>query len=132
MLGARGVDVLACDEFGGRWLIDARDELKPEALTIHHAPYGVAPDYSKVDFKNDVVFTWNATAAGVRVTDGDWIKDDREGLTICDATSAAFAMDLPWSKLDVTTFMSSLHELVASCCRQNRLKFLRALMETSA
>ncbi|WP_375548259.1 phosphoserine transaminase [Oceanicaulis alexandrii] len=104
MLGARGVDVLACDEFGGRWLIDARDELKPEGLTIHHAPYGQAPDYSKVDFKNDVVFTWNATAAGVRVTDGDWIKDDREGLTICDATSAAFAMGLPWDKLDVTTF----------------------------
>jgi phosphoserine aminotransferase len=104
MLGARGVDVLACDEFGGRWLIDARDELKPEGLTIHHAPYGQAPDYSKVDFNNDVVFTWNATAAGVRVTDGDWIKDDREGLTICDATSAAFAMDLPWDKLDVTTF----------------------------
>jgi len=104
MLGGRGVDVLACDEFGGRWLIDARDELKPEGLSIHHAPYGQAPDYSKVNFKNDVVFTWNATAAGVRLADGDWIADDREGLTICDATSAAFAMDLPWDKLDVTTF----------------------------
>ncbi len=104
MLGRRGVDVLACDEFGGRWLIDARDELKPEGLNIHHAPYGQSPDYSRVDFANDVVFTWNATASGVRLANGDWIDDNREGLTICDATSAVFAMALPWEKLDVTTF----------------------------
>lgn len=104
MLGARGVDVFACDEFGRRWLIDARDELKPEPLSIHQAEYGQSPDYSHADFTRDVIFTWNATASGVRISDGDFIPDDRQGLTICDATSAAFAMDLPWNKLDVTTF----------------------------
>jgi phosphoserine aminotransferase len=104
MLGARGVEVFACDEFGRRWLTDAREELRPEALRIHEAPYGRAPDYSGADFSRDVIFTWNATASGVRVPNGEWIDARREGLTFCDATSAAFAMDLPWEKLDVTTF----------------------------
>lgn len=104
MLGARGVQVFACDEFGRRWLTDAREELKPSELSIHETPYGHAPDYSQADSSRDVIFTWNATAAGVRIPNGDWIDDRREGLTFCDATSAAFAMDLPWAKLDVTTF----------------------------
>lgn len=105
MIGARGVDVFSCDEFGRRWTLDLRDELKPKGLSTYEAPFGEAPDYAKADFaNNDVVFTWNATSAGVRVPDGHWIPDDRAGLTICDATSAAFAMDLPWEKLDVTTF----------------------------
>lgn len=104
MLGAREVDVFACDEFGKRWLTDSEQELKLPGLRTFWADYGTAPDYSKADFSRDVVFTWNATASGVRIADGDWIADDRQGLTICDATSAAFAMDLPWDKLDVTTF----------------------------
>jgi phosphoserine aminotransferase len=104
MLGARGVEVFACDEFGRRWLTDAKQELRPEELRIHEAPYGRAPDYSKADFSRDVIFTWNATASGVRVPNGEWIDARRQGLTFCDATSAAFAMDLPWEKLDVTTF----------------------------
>jgi len=104
MTGARGADVFACDEFGRRWLIDLRDELKPAGLNIYEAPYGQAPDYTAADPANDCVFTWNATAAGVRVADAGWISPEREGVTICDATSAAFAMDLPWDRLDVTTF----------------------------
>jgi phosphoserine aminotransferase len=105
MIGARGVDVFSCDEFGRRWTVDLRDELKPAGLSTYEAPFGRAPDYSKADFaRNDVVFTWNATSAGVRIPDGSWIPSDRAGLTICDATSAAFAMELPWDKLDVTTF----------------------------
>lgn len=104
LLGARGVDVFSCDEFGRRWLIDARDELKLSDLRLFEAPFGVAPDYDEADFSRDVIFTWNATSSGVRIPDGDWIPADREGLTLCDATSAAFAMNLPWDKLDVTTF----------------------------
>ncbi|WP_019961030.1 phosphoserine transaminase [Woodsholea maritima] len=104
MLGGRPVDVFATDEFGRRWLIDAVEELKPQGLRTFDAPYGSAPDYSQVNFDHDVIFTWNATASGVKIANGDWIADDREGLTFCDATSAAFAMDLPWSKLDITTF----------------------------
>lgn len=104
MIGARGVDVFSCDEFGRRWTVDLRDELKPAGLTCHEAPFGRAPDYSKADPANDLVITWNATSAGVVIPDGDWIAADREGVVICDATSAAFAMDLPWDKLDVTTF----------------------------
>ncbi|MCC5995790.1 MAG: phosphoserine transaminase [Oceanicaulis sp.] len=104
LTGARPVEVFACDEFGRRWLIDLRDELKPEGLQVHEAPYGQAPDYARADPAHDLVFTWNATAAGVRIPDARWIADDRTGLTICDATSAAFAMHLPWDKLDVTTF----------------------------
>jgi len=103
MLGERPVQVVAYENFGLTWLADVKEHLglEPEALT---APWGELPDLSKVDPKKDVVFPWNGTTSGVRVPDGDWIADDREGLTICDATSAAFAMDLPWDKLDVTTF----------------------------
>jgi phosphoserine aminotransferase len=103
LLGARGVDMLAWESFGSGWITDVVKQLKL-AATKHEAPYGRLPDLAKVDFDNDVVFTWNGTTSGVRVPNGDWIPADRAGLTICDATSAAFAMDLPWDKLDVTTF----------------------------
>lgn len=103
MLGERPVQVVAYENFGLTWLADVKTHLglEPEALT---APWGELPDLSQVDPAKDVVFPWNGTTSGVRVPDADWIADDREGLTICDATSAAFAMDLPWDKLDVTTF----------------------------
>jgi phosphoserine aminotransferase len=103
MLGARGVDMLAWESFGAGWITDVVKQLKLN-VTEHKADYGLLPDLAKVDFDNDVVFTWNGTTSGVRVPDGDWIDANRLGLTICDATSAAFAMDLPWDKLDVTTF----------------------------
>ena len=104
LLGARGVSVLGWEAFGKLWVKDAVEELKLETLVCHEADYGDLPDLSKVDFDHDVVFTWNGTASGVRVPDGDWIPDDRGGLTICDATSAVFAMEMPWHKLDVVTF----------------------------
>ena len=103
MLGARGVEMLAWESFGAGWITDVVKQLKLDAIA-KTADYGDLPDLASVDFNNDVVFTWNGTTSGVRVPNGDWIADDREGLTICDATSAAFAMDLPWDKLDVTTF----------------------------
>ncbi|WP_430913321.1 phosphoserine transaminase [Methylobacterium sp. sgz302541] len=104
MLGPKTVEVAAWEAFGKEWVTDALKELKI-APRVHQTPYGVLPDLSAIDTKhNDVVFTWNGTAAGVRVPNGDWIADDREGLTICDATSAAFAMPLPFDKLDVVTF----------------------------
>ena len=104
LLGARGVDVLAWESFGEGWVNDIVKELKIEDALTLKAPYGELPDLSKVNFDNDVVFTWNGTTSGVRVPDGNWIAADRKGLTICDATSAAFAQDLDWPKLDVTTF----------------------------
>jgi len=103
LLGARGVEVLAWEAFGKDWVVDAVSQLKIDPIT-RTAPYGQLPDFGAVDFNNDVVFTWNGTAAGVKVPNGDWIPDDRAGLTIADATSACFAMDLPWRKLDVVTF----------------------------
>ena len=103
MLGARGVEVLAWESFGKDWLNDVVNQLKINAVT-RVAPYGQLPDLDAVDFTNDVVFTWNGTASGVRVPNGNWIPDDRVGLTIVDATSACFAMELPWHKLDVVTF----------------------------
>lgn len=103
LLGARPITMLAWESFGSGWITDVVKQLKLEATAIE-APYGELPDLTKVDTDNDVVFTWNGTTSGVRVPNGDWIKADRQGLTICDATSAAFAMDLPWDKLDVTTF----------------------------
>ena len=103
MLGVRGVDMMAWESFGAGWITDVTKQLKLE-VTTHTADYGHLPDLTKVDFNNDVVFTWNGTTSGVRVPNGDWIDEGRAGLTICDATSAAFAMDLPWDKLDVTTF----------------------------
>ena len=104
MLGARGVDLLAWESFGEGWVSDALKELKLANARKTIAPYGELPDLSKVDFDNDVVFTWNGTTSGVRVPDADWIPADRRGLTFCDATSAAFAQRLDWAKLDVTTF----------------------------
>jgi len=103
MLGARKVEMLAWESFGAGWVTDAVKQLKLDA-EIKTADYGEIVNLSTVDTDNDVVFTWNGTTSGVRVPDGDWIKADRAGLTICDATSAAFAQDLPWDKLDVTTF----------------------------
>lgn len=103
MLGARGVEMLAWESFGAGWVTDVAKQLKLDA-TVKTADYGQIVDLSGTDFSKDVVFTWNGTTSGVRVPNGDWIAEDREGLTICDATSAAFAMDLPWDKLDVTTF----------------------------
>jgi phosphoserine aminotransferase len=104
LLGPRGVDVLAWEAFGKDWITDIVSQLKLPDVRVMEADYGVLPDLSRVDCSRDVVFTWNGTAAGVRVPDDRWIANDREGLAICDATSAAFAMPLPWDKLDVTTF----------------------------
>ncbi|HEY7884033.1 MAG TPA: phosphoserine transaminase [Cellvibrionaceae bacterium] len=104
MLGQRPVDVMQWESFGKGWLTDATKQLKLNNLTAHEADYGQLPDVSKVNFDHDVVFTWNGTTSGVKVPNGDWIADDRAGLTICDATSAVFAMELPWEKLDVITF----------------------------
>ena len=103
-LGARGVDLLAWESFGEGWITDAVKQLRLKDARLIRAEYGKLPDLSQVDTDRDVVFTWNGTTSGVRVPDGNWIKKDREGLTICDATSAAFAMDLPWDKLDVVTY----------------------------
>jgi len=103
MLGARPVTMLAWESFGEGWVTDVNKQLKLNA-TVLNAPYGEIPDLSAVDFSNDVVFTWNGTTSGARVPNGDWIADDREGLTFNDATSAVFAYDMPWDKLDVTTF----------------------------
>lgn len=103
LLGERKVEMLAWESFGSGWVTDVVKQLKIDA-EVKTADYGQIVDLASVDFANDVVFTWNGTTAGVRVPNGDWIADDRDGLTICDATSAAFAMDLPWNKLDVTTF----------------------------
>ncbi len=104
LLGARGVDLLAWESFGSGWVTDVVKQLKIEDHRVLEADYGDLPDLEKVDFQRDVVFTWNGTTSGVRVPDGDWIPADREGLTVCDATSAVFAMELPWDKLDVVTW----------------------------
>jgi phosphoserine aminotransferase len=103
LLGARGVEMLAWESFGEGWVTDVVKQLKLDA-TVRKAPYGQIVDMAAVDYDRDVVFTWNGTTSGVRVPNGDSIPADRAGLTICDATSAAFAMDLPWDKLDVVTF----------------------------
>jgi phosphoserine aminotransferase len=105
MLGARPVDMLAWESFGEGWVTDVVKQLKLSDARVINAPYGELPDLSQVDTKTrDVVFTWNGTTSGVRVPNADWIAADREGLTICDATSAAFAQKLDFSKLDVVTF----------------------------
>ena len=104
LLGPREVDVLAWESFGQGWVTDIVKQLKLEGVRTLKADYGALPDLGKVDFARDVVFTWNGTTSGVCVPNGDWIADDRDGLTICDATSAVFAFDLPWDKLDVTTY----------------------------
>jgi phosphoserine aminotransferase len=104
LLGARPVTTLAWESFGEGWVSDIIKELKLKDVTRLHAPYGELPDLAKVDSDTDIVFTWNGTTSGVRVPNADWIKSDRKGLTICDATSAAFAQALDWPKLDVVTF----------------------------
>ena len=104
MLGARGVDVLAWEAFGKTWAGDCKKQLKLTDLRVFDAPYGELPDLSQADWSRDVVFTFNGTTSGVRVPNLDWIPDTREGLAICDATSAVFAMDVDFSKLDVVTW----------------------------
>jgi phosphoserine aminotransferase len=104
LLGPRPVTMLAWESFGEGWVSDVQKELKLKDVTVMKAPYGQLPDLAKVDSNSDVLFTWNGTTSGARVPNADWIKADRQGLTICDATSAAFAQKLDWSKLDVVTF----------------------------
>ena len=104
LLGARPVDMLAWESFGEGWVTDVAKQLKLADARIIKAPYGQLPDLTQVDFDHDVVFTWNGTTSGVRVPNADWIPADRKGLTICDATSAAFAQNMDFSKLDVVTF----------------------------
>ena len=104
LLGARGVDVFAWESFSQGWADEIINQLGIEDTRVFEADYGELPDLTLADPARDVVFTWNGTTSGVRVPDADWIATDREGLTICDATSAVFAMELPWDKLDVTTY----------------------------
>jgi phosphoserine aminotransferase len=104
LLGPRPVDVFAWESFGKGWLVDVTQQLKLDEVHTYTADYGELPDLGQADPSHDVVFTWNGTTSGVKVPDGDWISDDREGLTICDATSAVFAQALPWEKLDVVTW----------------------------
>jgi phosphoserine aminotransferase len=104
LLGARPVTTIAWESFGEGWVSDILKELKLKDVTQLHAGYGDIPDLSKADSDTDIIFTWNGTTSGVRVPNADWIKADRKGLTICDATSAAFAQPLDWKKLDVVTF----------------------------
>ena len=104
LLGYKGVDVLAWENFGKDWLIDVLEQLKIAKVNSHIVDYGKLPNLNKVNFKNDVIFAWNGTTSGVCVPDAKWIPDNREGLTICDATSAIFAMDMDFNKLDVTTW----------------------------
>ncbi len=104
MLGARPVTVLAWESFGEGWITDVVKQLKLKDVTLVRVDYGELPDLDKVDCATDVIFTWNGTTSGVRVPDANWIAADRRGLTICDATSAAFAQPLDWAKLDVVTF----------------------------
>lgn len=104
LLGERGVDVLAWESFGKGWVTDITKQLRLQDVRVMEADYGQLPDLSAVDCDRDLVFTWNGTTSGVKVPHAQWIADEREGLTLCDATSAVFAMDLPWHKLDVVTY----------------------------
>lgn len=104
MLGERGVDVLAWESFSKGWLTDIVKHLKLEDVNTYEADYGQIPDLGAVDTDRDVVFAWNGTTSGVKVPNGDWIKDNRQGLTLCDATSAVYAMEIPWHKIDVLTY----------------------------
>ena len=104
LLGERPVDVIYFEAFGKTWADDIQKQLRINNVTVHDADYGFLPDLQKVNFDHDVVFTWNGTTSGVKVPNGDFIPGDRKGLTICDATSAVFAMEVPWAKIDVATF----------------------------
>ncbi len=104
LLGARPVDVFAWESFGSGWVSDIKNQLKLDAVNVYNAEYGELPDLQQANPAHDVIFTWNGTTSGVKTPDAEWISDQREGLTICDATSAVFAMDMPWNKLDVVTF----------------------------
>ncbi len=104
LLGARGVDVLEWETFSATWTNDIMEQLKLPKTRVIKADYGDLPDLASVNFDNDVVFVWNGTTSGVKVPDGNWIPEDRAGLTLCDATSAIFAMEMPWHKLDVITY----------------------------
>ena len=104
LLGERGVDVFAWESFGSGWAVDCKKQLKLQDLRVFEAGYGKIPDLSQADWKRDVIFTWNGTTSGAKVPNADWIAADREGLAICDATSAVFAMDIAWEKLDVVTW----------------------------
>ncbi len=104
LLGPRPVDAFAWESFGEGWITDIVKQLKLEAVNCYRAPYGQLPDLGRANPAHDIVFTWNGTTSGVKVPNGDWISAAREGLTLCDATSAVFAMELPWDKLDVATF----------------------------
>jgi phosphoserine aminotransferase len=104
LLGARPVDIFAWESFGLGWFTDATKQLKLDQLNSYIAEYGLLPDMNQANPDHDCIFTWNGTTAGVKVPNADWISDDRTGLTICDATSAVFAMDMPWEKLDVITY----------------------------
>lgn len=104
VLGERPVDILAWESFGSGWAGDIKNQLKLNDIRLFEAPYGDLPNLGQVNPAHDIVFTWNGTTSGVCVPNGDWISSERSGLTLCDATSAAFAMDLPWDKLDITTF----------------------------
>ena len=103
-LGSRQVDILAWESFGYDWVNDITNQLKLSETKVLKAEYGLIPDYKKVNFKNDVVFTWNGTTSGVCLPNANWIENDREGLTICDGTSAIFAVDIDWQKIDIFTF----------------------------
>lgn len=104
LLGPKGIDMFSWETFGKGWVTDVVKQLKLTDVRVFDAPYGLLPDLSQADKNRDIVFAWNGTTSGVCVPNGDWIAADRDGLVICDATSAAFAMDLPWDKLDVVTF----------------------------
>jgi len=104
LLGCKGVEVLAWENFGKDWVIDVLEQLKIKNVKSHVADYGAIPDLKNVNFSNDIIFTWNGTTSGVRVPNAEWIPDDREGLTICDATSGIFSMDIDFNKLDVITW----------------------------
>ena len=103
-LGSRQVDILAWESFGYDWVNDITNQLKLSETRVFKAEYGQIPDFKKVNFKNDVIFTWNGTTSGVCLPDAHWIENHREGLTICDGTSAIFAVDIDWSKIDIFTF----------------------------
>ncbi len=104
MLGERGVDVFSWESFGSGWAADCKNQLKLKDLRLFKADYGKLPDLNQADWSRDVVFPWNGTTSGVRVPNGEWIAADRQGLALCDATSAVFAMEIPWDKLDVVTW----------------------------